>query len=869
MLFFAKLNNSKIFILIILCFILPIAIVAPGSRSSSPNRGSITIMDGDAYKKKDHEETENTLTGEKSKDPVIAAGYDHREYDSGDDEDDDDEEDEFLLITTSGYAAAAARPQMASSMYAKSDYDHQEYDSGDDEDDDEEDEFLLITTSGYAAAAARPQMASSMYAKSGHKDAIPPINGLSQSFTAACNNGSISCRKTIRTNPWIVRESDERLSSRSSCSAFHQPARVAGIAGRNTTNLQASMSLRRPTPVRRVPSSQGNRTEQHLALPIKSTSGMNGKRAEGWSLYASINRSGNLNRLKALDESTCSASSGYGSQDSSPESSVHSPDWQPPSSLSCSTVGDSSTSNILERDRTINCHSNPTEENSNNRNDRNGNVFEARNQHMDKQKSGKYEDGNEDNNPFTERLGVKWCLMLVLVRVLLADGDIALICLNRLSLLLDDEQNNFNSELVSVAGSSYRLSYESTDQTHPQQDSQRNSSSPIYAVPYEAYRHVPAEIDLTISNNNYTDHYRHVKPIYRDVHLPSSKSTAQYNHGSNDQPVQQALQISSPFTSAILLAQKVIAMTLFLLPSLSDSSSEDEPDEEMMEEGEQSSTSCSSWTAMLISPRARAQHRPCHFNAPPPPPLQQSMRARPNEFDYYFNLKNFPDNDTLAEIFSFLTRKELSENVRLVNTHFSQIIQQHARQIHILESLTNNQLCINYSIDFSNIPPNFVKFFAVSISPVQEWTEKEIEYLRSTSPECFLNSCVTIRLREETTKDFAAELMEKTFVLCKSLNYSVKYTNQKKKKSNQKSCWPFCIRNHSFSGPLQLNRLNMSSVIAWLHDPLSSQQYEDHQKLLFGEHLGRMMNITDVKDPKFNKELVDEIQKVSLCFSSL
>uniref|UniRef100_A0A915CX97 Uncharacterized protein n=1 Tax=Ditylenchus dipsaci TaxID=166011 RepID=A0A915CX97_9BILA len=339
---------------------------------------------------------------------------------------------------------------------------------------------------------------------------------------------------------------------------------------------------------------------------------MTGKRAEGWNLYASINRSGNLNGLKALDESTCSASSGYGSQDSSPESSVHSPDWQPPSSLSSSTVGDSSTSNILERDRTM----------------------DSRNQHMDKQKSGKYEDVN-DEHIYHE-----------------------LECLNRLSLLLDDEQNNFNSELVSVAGSSYRLSYESTDQTHPHQDSQRNSSSPIYAVPYEAYRHVPAEIDLTISNNNYTGHYRHVKPIYRDLHLPSSKSTAQYNHGSNDLPVQQALQISSPFYSSHSpcpegyrhdpifasnhhsSAKNGLRTGIIVRaqPSLSDSSSEDEPEEEMMEEGEQSSTSCSSWTAMLISPRAQAQHRPCHFNAPPPPPLQQSMRARPNEFDFLAEL---------------------------------------------------------------------------------------------------------------------------------------------------------------------------------------------------------------------------------------
>ncbi|VDN00734.1 unnamed protein product [Thelazia callipaeda] len=43
-------------------------------------------------------------------------------------------------------------------------------------------------------------------------------------------------------------------------------------------------------------------------------------------IYAPMDCSTSL-RIKSLDESTCS--SGYGSQDSSPESSVHSPDWQP------------------------------------------------------------------------------------------------------------------------------------------------------------------------------------------------------------------------------------------------------------------------------------------------------------------------------------------------------------------------------------------------------------------------------------------------------------------------------------------------------------------------------------------------------------
>lgn len=57
------------------------------------------------------------------------------------------------------------------------------------------------------------------------------------------------------------------------------------------------------------------------------------------SLYASVKAAPRMKRASllgvvgGLDESTCS--SGYGSQDSSPESSVHSPDWNPsPSSSS-------------------------------------------------------------------------------------------------------------------------------------------------------------------------------------------------------------------------------------------------------------------------------------------------------------------------------------------------------------------------------------------------------------------------------------------------------------------------------------------------------------------------------------------------------
>uniref|UniRef100_A0A915EET3 Uncharacterized protein n=1 Tax=Ditylenchus dipsaci TaxID=166011 RepID=A0A915EET3_9BILA len=78
----------------------------------------------------------------------------------------------------------------------------------------------------------------------------------------------------------------------------------------------------------------------------------------------------------------------------------------------------------------------------------------------------------------------------------------------------------------------------------------------------------------------------------------------------------------------------------------------------------------------------------------------------------------------------------------------------------------------------------------------------------------------------------------------------------------------FCIQNSSRSDLLQLNRLNLSIVIAWLHDPYSPQQHEQHQLLLFGEHLGRVLTIKDIKDSKFNQELVDEIKEIFLSAKS-
>ncbi|TKR72739.1 hypothetical protein L596_020145 [Steinernema carpocapsae] len=63
----------------------------------------------------------------------------------------------------------------------------------------------------------------------------------------------------------------------------------------------------------------------------------------GNSFYRTINEA---KRFDSLDVSTCS--SGYGSQDSSPECSVHSPDWQPSTKLSIGAT---------YRDVAVDCHS--------------------------------------------------------------------------------------------------------------------------------------------------------------------------------------------------------------------------------------------------------------------------------------------------------------------------------------------------------------------------------------------------------------------------------------------------------------------------------------------------------------------------------
>jgi len=111
---------------------------------------------------------------------------------------------------------------------------------------------------------------------------------LSQSFSAYS-----SCRAPkIRTNPWIRDRSSFRQSANS---AFRSPR-----ASRSIYSAPSALSAAAAkNPQLKPPPSE--------------------------LMFSSMDRTSQL-RVKSLDESTCS--SGYGSQDSSPESSVHSPDWQ-------------------------------------------------------------------------------------------------------------------------------------------------------------------------------------------------------------------------------------------------------------------------------------------------------------------------------------------------------------------------------------------------------------------------------------------------------------------------------------------------------------------------------------------------------------
>uniref|UniRef100_A0A7E4VVY9 RING-type domain-containing protein n=1 Tax=Panagrellus redivivus TaxID=6233 RepID=A0A7E4VVY9_PANRE len=122
----------------------------------------------------------------------------------------------------------------------------------------------------------------------GHLEtSIPALESMSQSFSSTASRPS-----RIRTNPWVTGTRSQFRSPQPPATRSHYSAPDALSSAASGKGTLTSSSVKKPNPE---------------------------------LLYSSMDRSAQL-RVKSLDESTCS--SGYGSQDSSPESSVHSPDWQ-------------------------------------------------------------------------------------------------------------------------------------------------------------------------------------------------------------------------------------------------------------------------------------------------------------------------------------------------------------------------------------------------------------------------------------------------------------------------------------------------------------------------------------------------------------
>uniref|UniRef100_A0A0N5C5C4 BMERB domain-containing protein n=1 Tax=Strongyloides papillosus TaxID=174720 RepID=A0A0N5C5C4_STREA len=111
-----------------------------------------------------------------------------------------------------------------------------------------------------------------------------------------------SFRQSIRTNPWINRPKPTILGNNNI---------FVGQQSSNHINKTINGQLNKNMII------EGEKNKLSNANVIK--------KPNLEMLYASMDRGASL-RVKSLDESTCS--SGYGSQDSSPESSVHSPNWQ-------------------------------------------------------------------------------------------------------------------------------------------------------------------------------------------------------------------------------------------------------------------------------------------------------------------------------------------------------------------------------------------------------------------------------------------------------------------------------------------------------------------------------------------------------------
>ncbi|KAH7728820.1 hypothetical protein AAVH_03192 [Aphelenchoides avenae] len=219
-------------------------------------------------------------------------------------------------------------------------------------------------------------------------------------------------------------------------------------------------------------------------------------------LYASMDRGASL-RVKSLDESTCS--SGYGSQDSTPESSVHSPDWQPSSQLE--------RRGILV-DKAVECKSVDLDET-----ERYLNVF--------KPQPKRYEPSYGTYDPLDDFSRI--------------DDDHVyheLESLNRISMLFNDNVAYVDDNDITSPTASFKHC--------PGEKSPSRSSSPIYAVPYEG-----TSGSSTSSASPRNDDaasvcggYRRVKRVQREKLGPAPFPVNDDTYGP--------LEIASPFYASSL-----------------------------------------------------------------------------------------------------------------------------------------------------------------------------------------------------------------------------------------------------------------------------------------------------------------------------
>jgi hypothetical protein len=215
-------------------------------------------------------------------------------------------------------------------------------------------------------------------------------------------------------------------------------------------------------------------------------------------LYASVDRGASI-RVKSLDESTCS--SGYGSQDHTPESSVHIPNWQPSTQIEhrgrlvdkaveCRSLDvDEEMGQLTMSDRSYDCSVNHPVKNS---------------------------YTTESDHVYHE-----------------------LESLHRISKIFDDA-----------------TSYECAFDMKYLHDTSR-ASSPIYAVPYEGSSASSASNVSTTSSfypchnlhESTSSEYSHVKQLPRNNY---TKPSSCYASESADRGVHRSLEITSPFYASSL-----------------------------------------------------------------------------------------------------------------------------------------------------------------------------------------------------------------------------------------------------------------------------------------------------------------------------